>query len=114
MKLKGFDKLEARLKKDRSKNVTQTLNKAGKQLFREVKKNTPVDTGRLRRSWKLEKKDDNTIIVYNNTEYALHVEYGHRTRGKNSTRVVPGRFMLRDSVKKFNTNSSKILKDVWK
>ncbi|MNP63979.1 hypothetical protein D3C76_1594380 [compost metagenome] len=38
------------------------------------------------------------VEIYNNTEYASFVEYGHRA-GKNSTRWVEGRFMMTISMK---------------
>lgn len=64
---------------------------------------TPVDTGRLRRSYKVskieEKGEDLEITVYNNARdngasesYASYVELGHYTR--NRIRWVEGRFML--------------------
>lgn len=69
---------------------------------RKIKRRTPVDTGQLRRSWKVgkvERKGDNYIVeIYNNTEYAPYVEYGHRT-GKNLTKWVEGRFMMTISMK---------------
>lgn len=43
---------------------------------------TPVDTGRLRQNWRigeiLQDADSIIIEIYNNTEYASHVEFGHR------------------------------------
>lgn len=64
---------------------------------------TPVDTGRLRRSYKVskieEKGEDLEITVYNDARdngasesYASYVELGHYTR--NRIRWVEGRFML--------------------
>lgn len=56
--------------------------------------------GTLRRNWhatKVEKTDNGyTADVFNDTEYAMYVEYGHRTRPtKNGSRGwVYGRFML--------------------
>lgn len=64
---------------------------------------TPVDTGRLRRSYKVskieEKGEDLEITVYNDARdngasesYASYVELGHYTR--NRIRWIEGRFML--------------------
>lgn len=72
--------------------------------------------GRLRKGWELSNliKSGNSgfksrkIIVYNAVEYAVHVEYGHRTRlGTGKThgkgkgkRVVDGVFMLKRALEK--------------
>lgn len=64
---------------------------------RKIKKRTPVDTGELRRNWKVgnvERRGNSYVVeIYNNTHYAVFVEYGHRT-GKNLTKWVEGRFMM--------------------
>ena len=38
-----------------------------------------------------------TQIVFNMTDYAAHIEYGHRI-GRSKTKFVRGRFMLRTAV----------------
>ncbi|OSA84102.1 hypothetical protein B2H84_03170 [Clostridium botulinum] len=68
---------------------------------RKIKKRTPVGVypnktgGHLRRNWQVGSvvKQGNAYIVeiFNNTEYASYVEYGHRT--KNHKGWVEGRFM---------------------
>jgi hypothetical protein len=73
---------------------------------RKIKKRTPVGVypagsgrtgGNLRRNWRVgnvEKHGDAYVVeIYNNTEYASFVEYGHRA-GKNSVKWVEGRFMM--------------------
>jgi hypothetical protein len=69
---------------------------------RKIKKRTPVDSGELRRNWmvgKVERLGDGYIVeIYNNTEYASFVEYGHRA-GKELTKWVEGRFMATVSMK---------------
>lgn len=69
---------------------------------RKVKRRTPVDSGELRRNWQVgnvvRKGNAYEVEIYNNTEYASFVEYGHRA-GKNSTRWVEGRFMMTISMK---------------
>lgn len=68
----------------------------------DVRDNTPVDTGDLRRSWTLTGPDKKGLKfemdLNNNLEYALYVELGHRTRGGKSS--VKGRYMLRDGTKR--------------
>ena len=76
--------------------ATRTLNKVSQKLVAKVKLKTPVDSGVLRRSWRVKKDGDLARIVYNNIHYAPHIEYGHRTRGGKS--FVDGRYMLTKSV----------------
>lgn len=55
------------------------------QLQGEVKDNTPVKTGNLRREWHVgsieQRGNEYYIEVYNNVEYVEPVEYGHRMPG---------------------------------
>lgn len=76
-----------------------------------IKKRTPVGkTGELRRNWQIGevKKVGNDFIVeiYNNTEYAPYVEYGHRT-GKELTEWVEGKFMMTISMKEIEREMPK-------
>ncbi|WP_144882713.1 HK97 gp10 family phage protein, partial [Paenibacillus sp. IHBB 10380] len=65
------------------------------------KKRTPVDSGELRRNWRvgrvIRQGSSYVVEIYNNTEYASFVEYGHRNRDK--TEWVEGRFMMTISMK---------------
>lgn len=64
------------------KNIEKALDKAMKKLAGETmavaKKNTPVDTGDLRRGWHVEQADHEMVKLQNNVEYAEYVEFGHR------------------------------------
>lgn len=69
---------------------------------RKIKKRTPVgvDTespGNLRRNWKVSRVErvgrSFQVDNYNDTYYAIFVEYGHRT-GKDLTKWVEGQFMM--------------------
>ena len=66
------------------------------RLLARLAKETPADTGNLRRGWK--KGPAVTLangcekIIYNPVEYGTYVEYGHRTRGGRGW--VPGKFFL--------------------
>ena len=84
---------------------------------------SPVDTGNLREAWKRSAPDNGRVEVYNNTEYAAHVEYGHRQKvgqyvpaiGKRLKKpFVPGKHMLRDAVQQrqdsFAEDAEEILK----
>jgi hypothetical protein len=81
--------------------VEEFLIEMAYRAERKIKKRTPVGVykdrlgGNLRRNWqvgKVEKQGDSYIIeIYNNTEYASYVEFGHRTRDHKGW--VEGRFM---------------------
>lgn len=90
--------------------VNKFVSMAGEELIGEAKMNTPVDTGRLRESWARTPTVDGKTEVYNNTEYAAHVEYGHRQQvgryvpaiGKRLKKgFVPGRKMLHNAMSTF-------------
>lgn len=79
----------------------------------DVRNNTPVDTGDLRRSWELTGPDKKGLKfemdLANNLEYVEHVEYGHRQEpgrfvpaiGKRlKADFVPGSYMLRDGTRR--------------
>ena len=69
--------------------VLSTMTDQGIDWRDDVRANTPVDTGDLRRSWELTGPDKKGLKfemdLANNLEYAEHVEYGHRQE--------PGRFV---------------------
>ena len=77
--------------------ASKRLNNISQKLVAKVKLKTPVDSGVLRRSWRVKKDGQFARIIYNNVHYAPHIEYGHRTRGGKS--FVDGRYMLTKSVK---------------
>lgn len=66
--------------------------------IRKVKMLTPVDTGDLRNNWKyhiVKEGDTYKIVLYNQLEYALFVEKGHRIVIAGLTvGYVDGQFML--------------------
>ncbi|WP_342556650.1 HK97 gp10 family phage protein [Lysinibacillus sp. FSL P4-0201] len=66
--------------------------------IRKVKMLTPVGTGDLRNNWKyhiIKQGDTYKIIIYNNLEYALFVEKGHRiVIAGRTVGFVDGQFML--------------------
>lgn len=80
-------------------------NNVGRSLLKTVRHRTPVDTGLLEKTWKVEKKKKNKdweITIKNNSNYAFYVNYGHRKRGGKGW--VPGHFMLEDGVAKTKEN----------
>ena len=76
--------------------ASKRLNNISQKLIKKVKLKTPVDSGVLRRSWRVKSEGQLAKIVYNNVKYGPHIEYGHRTRGGRS--FVDGRYMLTKSV----------------
>lgn len=97
-----FEKLAKSFKKAVDERVIERfiqdfLLEMAFRALRKIKKRTPVDTGELRRNWKVgrvERRGTTYVVeIYNNTDYASFVEYGHRT-GKDLTKWVEGRFMM--------------------
>ena len=101
----GTEELNAKLKKivqnfPREKNLF--LMQTAENLMARAKKFSPVDTGKLRGSWSRSEPQGDSVEVFNNTEYAAHVEFGHRTRGGGG--FVPGQHFLRDAVDESREN----------
>ena len=105
MELKGFkefDKILIEIKEKAPQATGRFLMLQAEELKKDVKELTPVDTGTLKNSWQREngkRLTGNTFsqIVFSMTNYSHFVEYGHRI-GRNKTKFVRGRFMLRTAV----------------
>lgn len=116
MELKGFkefDKILDEIKTKAPQATEKFLMLQAEDLKKDVKNLTPVDTGTLKNAWQREngkRLTGNTFsqIVFNMTNYANHVEYGHRV-GKSKTKFVKGKFMLR---KALNIRQTKFYKDL--
>ena len=93
--------------------VMSAMSDEGMSWRDDVRANTPVDTGDLRRSWALTGPDKKGLKfemdLANNLEYAECVEYGHRQEpgrfvpaiGKRlKADFVPGYYMLRDGTRR--------------
>ena len=84
------------------------LKQEAELIIGRAKYNTPLDTGTLRGSWKRTAPTAGQIEVYNNTEYAAHVEYGHRLWDRKKKdwkkdasgkmKFVPGANMLQEAM----------------
>lgn len=114
--LRDFKQFEKQLsdlsKADMDALCRQAAKELAARLLRKVKKRTPVDTGELRRNWNIDLEitqvgNEYEITVYNATEYASYVEYGHRTR--NHAGWVVGRFMMTKSEIELEKQSPLIL-----
>ena len=116
MELKGFkefDKILDEIKTKAPQATEKFLILQAEDLKKDAKELTPVDTGTLKNAWQREngkRLTGNTFsqIVFNMTNYANHVEYGHRV-GKSKTKFVKGKFMLR---KALNIRQTKFYKDL--
>ena len=122
IKFSGHEKLNAALKKALSRvpgAKQKFLAQEAEILIGNVKFLTPVDTGRLRNSWARTQPSGDSVEVYNNTSYAPYVEFGHRqfVFGRDTGRITPGRFMLRDAVDKtaenFPADSQAVLRNIF-
>ena len=112
---KQFEELQKRVEQLQQSDMDEFCRKIAKELasrlLRMVRYRTPVDSGNLRRNWQMDKgavysDNEYTIHIYNVTEYAIYVEYGHRQQvgryvpalGKKLKKGwVEGRFMLTKS-----------------
>ena len=71
------------------KEVTKKfLELSGKELEKTIKKETPVDNGKLRKSWK-SNVTENRVTVSNSREYAIYVEKGTGIFGPRRHRIFP-------------------------
>ncbi len=98
-------------------------NELAARLLREVKRSgrTPVDTGELRRNWQVSNihmfGKYCVVEVYNATEYAEWVEFGHRrvikVKSTGEKKVVgwrPGKFMLTISTKEIDKIKDRLIR----
>lgn len=105
MKMEGLDALLRNLGKMESEiapAVDSYLTLSGQSAKADVKRNTPVDSGNLRKNVKVTRvfgaKRNRMIRVYDPVEYAIYVENDTRTRDKK--KVIGGRFMFRKANEK--------------
>lgn len=118
MKIDGMDdwlkKIET-LKKEFPKQTGKFLMMKAEEVIKETKENTPVDTGTLRNAWQRENGGSFRQVVYNNTSYANHIEWGHRVvRGKKTVGFAKGRRMLHRGIAKVRMNFYRDLDKVYK
>ena len=113
---KGLDGLldkVSRLSPEIDGAVSRAMTDEGLSWRDDVRDNTPVDTGDLRRSWELTGPDKKgskfEMDLANPLEYVEFVEYGHRQEpgrfvpaiGKRLVAdYVPGSYMLRDGTRR--------------
>jgi hypothetical protein len=105
----AIDKYRRELKSmlgDISEIDSRILTQAVNEGLADAKRNTPVDTGFMRKSWAVSptKKTGNGAEkeLYNTAFYAPYVNYGHRIVNRKGETVgwVPGKFILEKAIKK--------------
>lgn len=125
--IEGLDELERKLAEAEMRYrgaADRFLKQQAELLLGSTRSKTPVDTSALRSGWARTQPESGMIRVHNNTEYAAHVEYGHRivhmVKGKKvyTGKTVPGVKMLRKSVLEqkamFRENAKAILEAMFK
>lgn len=108
-------KLQGAEKSIQKEVVEKSLNELTSRVLAQTIRQTPRDTGRLARSWKSKegvtrKGNRYSKDIYNDTEYSVYVEYGHRTR--NHKGWVPGQFMLTNAVNDISKRADSIVSSV--
>ena len=127
IRIDGLGELERKLRR-----IAQTLPQERDRFLKQEAEllrgravdNTPVgkkNGGTLKGNWRRTNPLGGSIEVYNNTEYAAHVEWGHRLKRKGKwvrdasgkLKFVPGSHMLREAVddteKEFQDDAKRIL-----
>lgn len=98
------------------------LNTLANMVMQRAMPRTPVDTGRLRRSWKVSKVSEKgnvlQITIYNDARdngadesYASYVEFGHFTRGRVSW--VEGVWMLTISTDEVKAEMTRVWNNLF-
>lgn len=95
--MKEFGKVVQKMINESKTTHREILKNVGTKVFTNTKEETPVDLGILRNNWRLNVTPIQAVVS-NNTEYAPHVEYGHRTRGGKG--YVEGVYMLKNNMDK--------------
>lgn len=109
--IRKFEKME----KDFPEIAELFLKTKAEEVKKETKKLTPVKDGILRNAWHRKKIGPLKQVIYNNTNYAAHVEYGHRiVKNKKAVGYVRGRYMLKRGMNKANSTFLKDLDTVFK
>ena len=133
IEFQGFDELEKKLAEAEKKLPgarDKFLMQAG-QLLRDKAAELTITRkkhgGTLKAAWRRSPVHGGCVEVYNDTDYAAHVEYGHRVvvmKGPKGHKVkvftgkfVPGHHMLRDALnekkERFQEDARDILEEMF-
>ncbi|WP_101772332.1 HK97 gp10 family phage protein [Peptostreptococcus faecalis] len=119
-----FEQFNEKVQKLDDKQMDALIKRVARMIATRVLyyaiKDTPTDTGHLRRGWgggvesspqnianglSVKRKGNEYVITVSNlVEYASYVEYGHRTRGGKGW--IDGQFMLKIAVDKVNARAN--------
>lgn len=121
-----FDAYLERIAKEGAQKRDQFVAQEAEQIIGKAKENTPTQTGTLKNGWRRTRAVQGETTVYNNTEYAAHVEYGHRQKpgryvpaiGKQLKKsFVPGKKMLHiamlQSSRTFRDDAKQIMENIF-
>lgn len=113
MNIAALKQLRNKIKDFTKRQKIELCEKIAKEtallLLRRVRYRTPVKTGNLRRNWSRsgrQIKNGYQETVFNQTEYAAYVEFGHRKPKNNGW--VDGKYMLTKSEKEISDIYQKI------
>lgn len=114
IRIEGLDAFERKLVEIATRFPQERdrfLAQEGELLRGRAVSNTPVgkvNGGTLKGNWRRTSPAGGTVEVYNNTEYAAHVEYGHRLKNRKTgqwlhdssgkLKFVEGSHMLREAM----------------
>ncbi|MGL4248754.1 MAG: HK97-gp10 family putative phage morphogenesis protein [Lactococcus garvieae] len=104
--VKGFNEFAKKIDKmsrDFPNEKRQMLEQMGELVITNIKQETPVVTGQLRQENKKIVLNDNAVTVYNNTEYARHVEFG--------TGRFEGRYYMKNGIENSKEEIQALLED---
>lgn len=102
--LNGLKKDLLNFENDFNNTKPKMIKTLADELQEKIKENTPVDTGRLSNSYKIDTNKDNGY-VYTDVEYAKYVNDGH-IRGNS---FVQGKHMYENGLTQFEANSGVIV-----
>jgi hypothetical protein len=102
---------------DISELDARILTMATADGLNDIKSNTPVDTGFLRKSWRksptVKSSKGVSTSITNNADYALYVNYGHRIVNKKGETVgfVKGLYMLEKAKSRIEKNIRRLFEE---
>jgi hypothetical protein len=111
--MKDIDALLKELKSglyELENNKEKALNNVGEKLIKDIKALTPVDTGKLKDSYKLSVNKDE-VEVTTDVEYAVYVNDGYSTKDGS---YVNGKYMFDKSINEAKKNLDKEVYDMFK
>ncbi len=91
----GFNAELKKLNMQIEKETDDVIDNITGKIFSEIKDNTPVRTGRLKRGWRRTRAIKGKATISNNVPYVIHVEEG--------TSRQPGQHFIRRAISKYTS-----------